>query len=78
MVSAFNYASLALLFMIVFAFVANWSHTWLEFGAGLRRSIALTVALAIGAIASATLCWLLWNAMPGECVDYAPGIYGTC
>ncbi len=68
----------ALLFVLVFGYVANTTHTWLEFGAGLRRSVAVALALAVGVAAGAGLCWLTWNAPFGECIDYASGIYRSC
>lgn len=68
----------ALLFVVVFGCVANTAHTWPEFGAGVPRTAAVALALVVGVAVGAGLCWLTWNAPLGECIDYAPGIYGSC
>jgi len=78
MLTVFELLSSALLFFLVFGFVANTTHTWLEFGAGIRRPVAVTLALIVGASAGAGLCWLTSGVPDGSCVDYATGIYGTC
>lgn len=67
-----------LLFLAVFAVVANRAHVWLEFGAGVRRPIALTLALTAGVLVGGGLCWAVLSALPMECVDFSPEASGRC
>ncbi len=75
-----GYAPYAPLFLVVMALAFGAVHRWLEFVAGLRRPIAVALALIAGAAAGGFALWLtLPNpATISECVDFTPDPSGRC
>ena len=70
----------AALFLVVLGFAFGTAHRWLEFGVGVRRPAADALALVVGAVAGAFVCWLTWSD-PGtisECIDFTPDPSGRC
>ena len=80
LVNVLDFLAYALLFVVVLAVTFGPMYRWLEFGAGLRRSTAVALALVVGIAAGAGVCWLTLPdpATIAECVDFTPDPSGRC
>ena len=75
MIEVLTYSLLAL---GTFSLVAPPLHRLLAYRLEWPSSLALALAIALGAAAAGGLCWLVWWAPPTECIDFAPDASGRC